>query len=42
MSGEQNKALASRAVEGFLTPGLIDRADAFFSTDSVKHVPSPP
>ncbi len=42
MSGEQNKALASRAVEEFLTPGPIDRADAFFSTDSVKHVPSPP
>ena len=26
MSGEQNKALASRAVEEFLTPGPIDRS----------------
>jgi len=42
MSGEQNKALASRAVEEFLTQGHIDRAEAFFSTDSVEHIPSPP
>ena len=42
MSGEQNKALASRAVEEFLTPRPIDRADVFFSIDSFEHVPSPP
>ena len=42
MSGEQNKVLASCAVEEFLTQGPINRADAFFSTDSIEHVLSPP
>ena len=42
MSREQNKTLASRAGAQFLTPGPLDPADAFFSTDSVEHVPSLP
>ncbi len=42
MSAEDNKALANRFVEEVLNQGNFDRADQFFTSDYVEHVPPPP